>query len=79
MYAGFPFTVFSQLTMGLMLDVIAPTYKIGYIQGLNNSSMNLGMAISPWVFWLLADAIGTNVAITIGIGFSILASCGISS
>ncbi len=74
LYAGFPFTVFSQLTTGLMLDVIAPTYKIGYVQGLNNSSMNLGMAISPWVFWLLADAIGTNVAITIGIGFSILAA-----
>eukprot|EP00970_Alexandrium_tamarense_P020277 scaffold15044_cov193-Alexandrium_tamarense.AAC.2 len=66
LYAGFPFTVFSQLTTGPMLDVITPADKIGYIQGLNNSSMNLGMAISPWVFGLLA--------VPIGIGFSILAA-----
>jgi len=39
MYAGFPFTVLSQLTTGPMLDVIAPEDKIGYVQGLNNSSM----------------------------------------
>lgn len=35
MYIGFPFTVFSQLTTGPMLDVIAPEDKIGYVQGLN--------------------------------------------
>ena len=40
--AGFPFTVLSQLTTGPMLDVIAPKDKIGYVQGLNNSSMNFG-------------------------------------
>ena len=28
MYAGFPFTVFSQLTTGPMLDVIAPIDKV---------------------------------------------------
>ncbi len=28
MYAGFPFTVFSQLTTGPMLDVIAPRDKV---------------------------------------------------
>lgn len=39
---GFPFTVLSQLTTGPMLDVIAPKDKIGYVQGLNNSSMNFG-------------------------------------
>ena len=32
MYAGFPFTVLSQLTTGPMLDVIAPEDKIGYVQ-----------------------------------------------
>ena len=73
MYAGFPATVFSQLTTGPMLDAIAPEDKIGYVQGLNNSSMNFGMALAPWVFGLLADAAGTNVAIGTGIGFSLLA------
>lgn len=42
---GFPFTVLSQLTTGPMLDSIAPEDKIGYVQGLNNASMNFGMAI----------------------------------
>ena len=44
---GFPFTVFSQLTTGPMLDVIAPEDKIGFVQGLNNSTMNFGMALAP--------------------------------
>ena len=74
MYAGFPFTVFSQLTTGPMLDAIAPEDKIGYVQGLNNSSMNFGMALAPWAFGILADYAGTNVAIGIGIGFSIAAA-----
>lgn len=39
---GFPFTVLSQLTTGPMLDAIAPEDQIGFIQGLNNSSMNFG-------------------------------------
>ena len=56
MYAGFPFTVFSQLTTGPMLDAIAPEDKIGFVQGLNNASMNFGMALAPWLFGLLADA-----------------------
>ena len=71
MYAGFPFTVFSQLTTGPMLDAIAPGDKIGFVQGLNNASMNFGMAFSPWLFGLLADATSTNTAIITGIGFSI--------
>lgn len=71
MYAGFPFTVFSQLTTGPMLDVIAPEDKIGYVQGLNNAAMNFGMALAPWAFGLLADAAGTNVAIIVGIAFSV--------
>jgi hypothetical protein len=74
MYAGFPFTVFSQLTTGPMLDVIAPKDKIGYVQGLNNASMNVGMAIAPWIFGLLADATTTNLAISVAIGVSCLAA-----
>ena len=50
MYGGFPFTVFSQLTTGPMLDAIAPEDKIGFVQGLNNSAMNFGMALAPWAF-----------------------------
>ena len=74
MYAGYPFTVFSQLTTGPMLDVIAPQDKIGFVQGLNNSSMNFGMALAPWGFGLLADATTTNISILTGIAFSILAA-----
>ena len=56
-----------------MLDVIAPEDKIGYCQGMNNTVMNLGMAVSPWVFGILADALGTNTAIWIGVGVSFFA------
>lgn len=70
LYLGFPFTVFSQLTTGPMLDVIAPEDKIGYVQGLNNSAMNFGMAIAPWLFGVLADATTTSIAIWTGIGIS---------
>lgn len=74
MYGGFPFTVFSQLTTGPMLDVLAPQDKIGYVQGLNNAAMNFGMALAPWLLGLLADYAGTNAAIWTGIGFSFAAA-----
>lgn len=35
--------------------------------------MNFGMACAPWAFGVLADYAGTNIAIGIGIGFSLLA------
>lgn len=73
MYGGFPFTVFSQLTTGPMLDVIAPKDKLGYVQGLNNSAMNFGMAVAPWLFGLIADATTTNTSIWIGVGISFVA------
>ena len=74
MYIGFPFTVFSQLTTGPMLDIIAPEDKIGYVQGLNNAAMNFGMAVAPWLFGLLADSAGTNISIIVGIAVSLLAA-----
>jgi hypothetical protein len=74
MYGGFPFTVFSQLTTGPMLDVLAPEDKIGYVQGLNNSAMNFGMALAPWGLGLLADATSTNTAIWTGVGISVAAA-----
>eukprot|EP00934_Nitzschia_sp_Nitz4_P000349 Nitzschia sp. Nitz4//scaffold439_size10204//1263//3507//NITZ4_009078-RA/size10204-processed-gene-0.0-mRNA-1//-1//CDS//3329551863//349//frame0 len=73
-YVGFPFTVFSQLTTGPMLDAIAPDEKLGYVQGLNNTAMNFGQAIAPWLFGLLADAVGTNTTIIVGIGVSFFAA-----
>ena len=73
MYLGFPLTVISQLSTGPMLDIIAPENKIGYCQGMNNTVMNFGMAVAPWVFGILADAVGTNPAIWIGVGVSFLA------
>ena len=57
-----------------MLDIIAPVDKIGYVQGLNNSAMNFGMALAPWLFGLLADATTTDTAIWTGIGISWLAA-----
>jgi MFS family permease len=74
LYAGFPITVFSQLTTGPMLDVLAPNDKIGFVQGLNNSAMNFGMALSPFIFGMLADATTTNTAIWTGIGVSFAAA-----
>eukprot|EP00536_Pseudo-nitzschia_multiseries_P004817 jgi/Psemu1/189075/e_gw1.84.76.1 len=73
MYGGFPFTVFSQLTTGPMLDVIAPDDKLGYVQGLNNAAMNFGMAVAPWLFGVLADETSTNTSIWVGVGISFLA------
>ena len=73
MYGGFPFTVFSQLTTGPMLDIIAPEDKLGFVQGLNNSAMNFGMALAPWLFGILADVTTTNISIWTGIGISFLA------
>eukprot|EP00934_Nitzschia_sp_Nitz4_P007181 Nitzschia sp. Nitz4//scaffold25_size161228//149956//152292//NITZ4_002456-RA/size161228-augustus-gene-0.120-mRNA-1//1//CDS//3329544664//7171//frame0 len=73
-YIGFPFTVFSQLTTGPMLDAIAPVEKLGYVQGMNNMAMNFGQALAPWLFGMLADAIGTNTTIIVGIGVSCLAA-----
>lgn len=70
LYGGFPFTVFSQLTTGPMLDVLAPQDKIGCVQGLNNMAMNFGMAFAPWLLGLLADATTTNTAIWTGVGIS---------
>lgn len=36
--------------------------------------MNFGMAIAPWLFGLLADNTDTNLAISVGIGISVLAA-----
>ena len=40
---------------------------------MNNTVMNLGMAVAPWVFGILADRLGTNPAIWIGVGVSFFA------
>ena len=61
MYAGYPFTILSQLTAGPMLDAVAPADKIGYCQGLNNASMNFAMALAPWLYGLLSDATSTKI------------------
>lgn len=53
-----------------MLDILAPADKIGFVQGLNNSAMNFGMALAPWLFGMLADGTTTSIAIWTGIGIS---------
>ena len=45
MYGGVPLTVFSQLTTGPMLDVIAPADKVGFVQGLNSSTVSHSMRL----------------------------------
>lgn len=74
MYLGFPFTVISQLSTGPMLDRIAPVEKRGYVQGLNTTVMNIGTAVAPWAIGLLADNVGTEVAIWTGVSISFLAA-----
>lgn len=74
MYLGFPMTVISQLSTGPMLDMIAPSARRGYVQGLNTSVMNFGSAIFPWVFGIIADQIGTETTIWICVGVSFLAA-----
>jgi hypothetical protein len=74
LYAGFPFTVLSQLSTGPMLDMIAPADKRGLLQGLNQTVMNVGSAIFPWVFGILADEIGTETTIWITVGVSLSAA-----
>ena len=46
----------------------------GFLIGLNNSAMNFGMAVAPWLFGILADATSTNISIWIGVGLSFLAA-----
>ena len=70
LYSGFPLTVLSQLSTGPMLDRIAPPNQKGFVQGLNTTIMNFGMAISPWLFGLLADSLGITTTIWICIGIS---------
>jgi len=74
LYCGYPVTVFSQLSTGPMLDIISPVNKRGYTQGLNTSVMNFGMAVTPWVIGLVADAITTRTAIWICVAISFLAA-----
>ena len=74
LYCGYPVTVFSQLSTGPMLDIISPVNKRGYTQGLNTSVMNFGMAVTPWVIGLVADATTTRTAIWICVAISLLAA-----
>jgi hypothetical protein len=73
LYAGFPFTMISQLSTGPMLDMIAPEDKRGLTQGLNQTVMSVGSAVFPWVFGILADEIGTETTIWITVGVSLSA------
>ena len=73
LYAGFPFTMISQLSTGPMLDMIAPADKRGLTQGLNQTVMSLGSAVFPWLFGILADEIGTETTIWITVGVSLSA------
>lgn len=73
LYAGFPFTMISQLSTGPMLDMMAPADKRGLTQGLNQTVMSLGSAVFPWVFGILADEIGTETTIWITVGVSLSA------
>jgi hypothetical protein len=74
LYCGFPFTVFSQLSTGPMLDSISPVHKRGFTQGLNTSVMNFGQALTPWCLGLLSDATEISIAIWFCIGASFFAA-----
>jgi hypothetical protein len=74
LYCGFPFTVFSQLSTGPMLDSISPVDKRGFTQGLNTAVMNFGQALTPWALGLLSDATEIKTSIWFCIGVSCLAA-----
>lgn len=74
LYFGYPVTVISQLSTGPVLDIISPVDKRGYTQGLNTLVMNFGMAVTPLVIGLVADATTTSTAIWICVAISFLAA-----
>jgi len=74
LYLGFPTTIFSQLTTGPMLDLIAPKDQIGFVQGINNTTMNFGMAVAPWFFGLIADWLSVPITMWLCIGISLFAA-----
>lgn len=72
LYIGFPFTVLSQLSTGPMLDMIAPSDRRGFVQGINITVMNFATAVSPYLLGEMADNVGirqtmwTCIAISFG-------------
>lgn len=74
LYAGFPWTVLSQLSTGPMIDRISPVHRRGFAQGLNTTAMNFGQAVFPWILGILADKIGTDATMWISTGISFAAA-----
>jgi len=73
LYLGFPCTVVSQLSTSPMLDMIAPLDKRGYVQGINSTVMNFGIAVGPWALGIMADIVGTKPTIWTGAAISFFA------
>lgn len=74
LYTGFPLTVLSQLSTGLMLDALAPENKRGYVQGLNIAVVNLASAVSPYFLGEMADRVGVKETMWTCVGVSLLAA-----
>ncbi len=70
LYAGFPFTVLSQLSTSPMLDRISPADQRGLVQGIYTTFYNLAGAVSPWLLGVLADSTSTNTMIWVGVGIN---------
>lgn len=81
-YAGFvaflyiimPFTVVSQFGTGPMLDVLAPTNRKGFVQGLNATTTVLSQGVIPFLSGVFADRVGTEVCMWTYAGISQLAA-----
>lgn len=74
LYVCFPLSFISQLSIGPMLDRIAPSHKRGYVQGLNLAVADSIGAIAPFLYGLLADNTGLATAAWTGFGVCILAA-----
>lgn len=65
LYAGYPFTVLSQLTTGPMMDAIAPEEERGKVQGYCNGVIQATMAGGPVLLGSVADSEGTSTCIVL--------------
>ena len=74
LFLGFPFTVLSQLSTAPMLDIISPPDKRGMMQGLNGFVMNITLAVTPFVFGVMSDQVGSWITIWTCIGISFAAA-----
>lgn len=59
-YVGYPFVITNKMSIGLMLDRLAPVEHRGFAQGVSNATFNFSQAIAPFLFGALSDTKGVS-------------------